>query len=216
MTLWNVAKGGPWTFPARVGTTWLRLDQPSKIGRLRCGSDLAPILRVRGVAPKRWVSPRISGHRFCGIIRHLDPRAAAFLGFWRRGSLKPFNAQPNRSVAVACVERQSGEIGKLVLVKDELRTVGEPVLGEPSGRPFVLFYEGFDVVEQTVETLGREPVFDSNFHGHGKTFRDLKYEVSTSSLLQEPAAWKAIFRMCVVTSSNNRHQTRLTARLAAL
>ena len=38
----NVAKGGSWTFPARAGTTWLRLDQPSKNGRLRCGSDLAP------------------------------------------------------------------------------------------------------------------------------------------------------------------------------
>ena len=59
----NVAKGGSWTFPARAGTTWLRLDQPSKNGRLRCGSDLAPTLRVRGVVPKRWVSPRISGHR---------------------------------------------------------------------------------------------------------------------------------------------------------
>jgi hypothetical protein len=143
----NVAKGGPWTFPARAGTTWLRLDQPSKIGRLRCGSDLAPILRVRGVAPKRWVSPRISGHRFCGIIRHLDPRAAAFLGFWRRGSLKPFNAQPNGSVAITSVERQSGETGELVLVKNELRTVGEPVLREASRKSFIEFHEGFDVVE---------------------------------------------------------------------
>ena len=59
----NVAKGGSSTFPARAGTTWLRLDQPSKNGRLRCRSDLAPILRVRGVALKRWASPRISGRR---------------------------------------------------------------------------------------------------------------------------------------------------------
>ena len=43
----NVAKGGSWTFPARACTTWSRLDQPSKNGRLRCGPDLA---RVRGVA----------------------------------------------------------------------------------------------------------------------------------------------------------------------
>ena len=40
-----------------------------------------------------------------------------------------------------------GETGKLVLVKDELRTVGEPVLREASGRSFVEFHEGFDVVE---------------------------------------------------------------------
>jgi hypothetical protein len=26
--------GGFWTFPAQAGTTWLRLDQPSKNGRL--------------------------------------------------------------------------------------------------------------------------------------------------------------------------------------
>src|ERR1700722_16714265 len=67
----NVAKGGSWTFPARAGRTWLRLDQPSKNGRLRCGSDLAPILRVRGVAPKRWVS-----HELAVIDRHNDWLAA--------------------------------------------------------------------------------------------------------------------------------------------
>ena len=85
--------------------------------------------------------------RFCGIIRHLDPRAAAFLGLWRRGSLKPFNAQPNGSVAITSVERQSGETGELVLVKNELRTVGEPVLREASRRSFIEFHEGFDVIE---------------------------------------------------------------------
>jgi DNA polymerase I len=56
----NVAKGGSSTFPARAGTTWLRLDQPSKTGRLRCGPDLA---RVRGIALERWAFLRISGHR---------------------------------------------------------------------------------------------------------------------------------------------------------
>src|ERR1700722_4368155 len=59
------------TFPARAGTRRLRLDQPSKNGRLRCGSDLAPILRVRGVAPKRGVA-----YEFAVIDRHNDSLAA--------------------------------------------------------------------------------------------------------------------------------------------
>jgi hypothetical protein len=67
----NVAKGGSWAFPARAGTTWLRLDQPSKNGRLRCGSDLAPTVRVRGVVAKRWVP-----HELAVIDRHNDSLAA--------------------------------------------------------------------------------------------------------------------------------------------
>jgi hypothetical protein len=47
------------------------LDQPSKNGRLRCGSDLAPILRVRGVAPKRGFP-----HELAVIDRHNDSLAA--------------------------------------------------------------------------------------------------------------------------------------------
>ena len=61
--------------------------------------------------------------------------------------MKPFNAQPNGSVAITSVERQSREAGELVLVKNELRTVGEPVLREASRRSFIEFHEGFDVVE---------------------------------------------------------------------
>jgi dipeptidyl aminopeptidase/acylaminoacyl peptidase len=68
----NVAKGGSWTFAARAGTTGLRLDQPSKNGRLRCGSDLAPILRVRGVAPKRGFPYELA----VVIDRHNDSLAA--------------------------------------------------------------------------------------------------------------------------------------------
>ena len=60
--------------------------------------------------------------------------------------MKPFNAQPNGSVAVTSVERQSREARKLVLVKDELRTVGEPVLREASGRSLE-FHESFDIIE---------------------------------------------------------------------
>ena len=59
------------TFPARAGTRRLRLDQPSKNGRLRCGSDLAPILRVRGVAPKRGFA-----YELAVIDRHNDSLAA--------------------------------------------------------------------------------------------------------------------------------------------
>ena len=81
--------------------------------------------------------------------------------------------QPDRSVGVADVGRYPGKASDFVPVEYELRPVRELVLREARRRAFIEFHERFDILEQSIESLGGKLVFSRQFQGHDVTFSQL-------------------------------------------
>jgi hypothetical protein len=92
--------------------------------------------------------------------------------------LKARYPEPDRSIYVAEVGRYPRKAGDFVLMENELRTIRELVLCKPRRRSFIEFHQRLDVVEQSIEPCGGNPIFSRQFWGHDVTFSQLqRYEM---------------------------------------
>ena len=100
------------------------------------------------------------------IVGDVEPLLACSIKHRRRRALQALNPQPDGAVGVGAVALDSRKTGDLVLVKRELGSVGELVLGQPRCNTFIQLDERFYVVKQARQPPYGQFVFYRYLGGH--------------------------------------------------
>ena len=91
--------------------------------------------------------------------------------------MKTVDFEPDRSVGIAHIEGYARKARALMLVKDKAVAVGQSVLRKLGCRALVELNERFDIIEETIEPLGRDLIFGSQFGRHAGCSRGWKFTI---------------------------------------